>query len=96
VPEPPGRSIAISSPHYVEMAAAFRWQDGDVTGPFQLVILGEDYRPVAHFDGIEQSPYRPDGAGAEALVAGRGYAAYLLATHNGRLVKSPLRTFVWR
>lgn len=96
MPEPPGRSIAISSPHYIELAHAFHWLEGDVPGPFQLVILGEDYRPIAQFDGIEQSPFRPEGAAAEALIPGRGYTAYLLAAHNGRLVKSPLRTFVWR
>lgn len=96
VPEPPGRSIAISSPHYVDAAAAFRWREGDVTGPFSLVVLAEDYLPIVQFDGIERSPFRPEEAAAAALRPGTSYSAYLLATHRGRLVKSPLTTFVWR
>lgn len=96
MPEPPGSSIAISSPHFVDLAGAFRWGPGEVAGPFELVILGEDYREVARFDGIEGSPYRPAGEGQKALEAGKTYAAYLLAASEGRMVKSPLVSFVWR
>jgi hypothetical protein len=95
VPEPPGPSIAIPSLHYVDAAAAFRWRHGNVTGPFSLVVLAEDYLPIAQFDGIERSPFRPEGAASAALRPGTSYVAYLLATHEGRKVKSLLTTFVW-
>lgn len=88
VPEPPGPSIAIPSLHYVDAAAAFRWRDGGVTGPFSLVVLAGDYLPIAQFDGIERSPFRPEEAASAALRPGTSYVAYLLATHEGRNVKA--------
>ena len=65
-------------------------------GPFSLVVLAEEYLPIAQFDGIERSPFRPEAAAAAALKPGTSYVAYLLASHEGRLVKSPLTTFIWR
>ena len=95
VPEPSGPSIAISSPYYVGAAAAFRWREDGVSGPFSLVDLAEGYVPIARFDGIEGSPFCPDAQASAVLAHGDRYSAYLLATHEGREVKSPLTTFVW-
>ena len=95
VPEPPGPSIAISSPYYVGAVAGFRWRQDDVSGPFSLVVLAEGYVPIARFDGIEGSPFCPDAPASAVFAHGDRYSAYLLATHEGREVKSPLTTFVW-
>ena len=94
-PESPGRSIAISSPQYDPSSAGFHWPAGEVSGPYRLVILAEDYLPIAEFDGIEGSTFCPDPESLEALSKGERYAAYLLATHEERAVKSPLISFVW-
>jgi hypothetical protein len=88
--------IAISAPHYAEVAGLFRWEEGEIRAPFRMVLLAEDYRPLAEFDGIASSPWRPDGPLAELLTPGSRYHAYLLASHLGRVVKSPLTTFVWQ
>lgn len=64
------------------------------TATFSLVVLAEDYLPIAQFDGIERSPFRPEEAASAALRPGTNYVAYLLATHEGRMVKSLLTTFV--
>ena len=95
-PEAPRPMIAISSPHFVPEAAAFRWAEGDVRGPFTMVVLTEELLPLARFDGIEQSPWRPEGAGSELLQPGARYHSYLLGSHLGRQVKSPLITFDWK
>ena len=88
--------MAISPLHYVAPAAAFRWLEGELEGPFQMVLLAADYQPLARFDGIEGSPWRPEGQLAELLRPGTSYHAYLLAHDRGRLVKSALTTFVWQ
>tara|TARA_R110002072_G_scaffold67163_4_gene165150 strand:+ start:24851 stop:25120 length:270 start_codon:yes stop_codon:yes gene_type:complete len=88
--------IAVSPLHYVGEADSFRWVEGDIDGPFSMVVLTEDFLPVARFDGIEHSPWRPEGPLAELLQPGVRYHAYLLATQFGREVKSPLTTVDWQ
>lgn len=88
--------IAISSLHHVGEAAAFRWLENDLQPPYRLVLLAEDYQPLARFDGIASSPWRPEGQLAELLAPGSRYHAYLLCDVRGRTVKSPLTTFVWQ
>ncbi|MGK0299845.1 MAG: hypothetical protein ACI89X_000713 [Planctomycetota bacterium] len=88
--------IGISSPHYVDEAASFRWVEGDIAGPFSMVVLTEGFLPLARFDGIGQSPWRPEGALSELLQPETRYHSYLLATHLGHEVKSPLITFDWK
>ena len=87
--------IAISSLHYVGEAAAFSWVEADIEGPFSMVVLTEGFLPLARFDGIGHSPWRPEGPLAELMHSGSRYRAYLLATHMGREVKSVLTTFDW-
>lgn len=88
--------IAISPLHYVDEAASFRWLEEHIQGPFSLIVLTEGFLPLARFDGIEHSPWRPEGPLAELLQPGTRYYSYLLATHLGREVKSPLTTFDWQ
>ncbi|MFT7534891.1 MAG: hypothetical protein ACI85K_000841 [Hyphomicrobiaceae bacterium] len=88
--------IGISSLYYVDEAAAFRWAEEDIEGPFSMVVLTEEFLPLARFDGIGDSPWRPEGPLAELLHSGNRYHAYLLATHLGREVKSVLTTFDWK
>lgn len=88
--------IAISSLHYVDEAAAFCWPEEGIKGPFSMVVLTEGFLPFARFDGIGDSPWRPEGPLAELMQSGTRYHAYLLATYLGREVKSVLTTFDWK
>ena len=95
-PEAPGRSIAISAPKYDPVEAGFHWSAGDQDGLVSLVVLGDEYREVARFDGIEGSAFFPDQGGAGPLRTGQTYAAYLVGSCDGSVTKSPLVSFVWR
>lgn len=95
VPEPRRPAIAIPELEHLATAGAFRWQPGPSAGPFRFVLLAEDYQTLATHDGIEGLPWHPEQEVLSRLEPGVVYHAYLVAPAGGRLVKSPLTTFVW-
>ena len=95
-PEPPGPALAISSLEFDELLGAFRWPEAEVGGPFSLVLLGEDYRPITTVDGIERSPWKPTADLQMWMKPTVTYHACVLGVANDRTVKSPLVRFVWQ
>ena len=95
VPEARGPAIAISELHHVAGAGSFHWETDRQTGSLRFVLLAEDYQTLATLDGIAGSPWYPELAVLGHLQPGATYHAYLVGSVGGRLVKSPLTTFVW-
>jgi hypothetical protein len=87
--------MAISSLEFDELLGAFRWPEAGIEGPFRLVLLGEDYRPITTIDGIERSPWKPTDELRLSLKPTTTYHAHVLAVVNDRTVKSPMVRFVW-
>ncbi|MCK5942051.1 MAG: hypothetical protein KAI24_08795 [Planctomycetes bacterium] len=87
--------MAISSLEFDELLGAFRWPEAAADGPYSLVLLGEDYAPIARVDGIAGSPWKPTGEVAVSLKPTVTYHAFVLGVVNQRTVKSPVVRFTW-